>query len=51
MQPNLLNLSEIRVESFATEAPHRDPASAPEMILNMHTRWPKDCPETLPQFC
>lgn len=47
MQPNLLNLSEIRVESFATEAPPRDA----EMIVNMHTRWPKDCAETLPQFC
>ena len=49
MQTNLLNLSEIRVESFATEAPPRDPASAPNFIA--HTRWPKDCAETLPQFC
>ena len=51
MQPNLLNLSEIRIESFATEALPRDPAHAPEMMANAHTRWPKDCAETLPQFC
>ena len=48
MQPHALNLSELRVETFATEPYPRDAATPLEA---MHTRWPKDCPETLPQFC
>ena len=50
MHPNALNPSELRVESFPTESLPGDAAAAPEM-LNTRTRWPKDCPETLPQFC
>lgn len=50
MQPNALDVSDLRVESFTTEPLARDAAVAPE-FLNTRTRWPKDCPETLPQFC
>lgn len=48
MQPRTLDVSDLRVESFDVEAPPRDEAAALEL---MHTRWPKDCAETLPQFC
>jgi hypothetical protein len=50
MQPNALKLSELRVESFETESLPRN-AATPHELLNTRTRWPKDCPETLPQFC
>ena len=50
MQPNALDVSDLRIESFATEHVPREAAPAPE-FLNTRTRWPKDCPETLPQFC
>ena len=50
MQPYALDLSDLRVETFATESPPRDAATPPE-ALHTRTRWPKDCPETLPQFC
>ena len=48
MQRNPLNLGDLRVESFATEPLPRDAAFAADLF---HTRAPKDCPETLPQFC
>jgi len=38
-----LRLEDLRVETFAVEE-----APAP---LDMTTRWPKDCAETLPRFC
>lgn len=50
MKPRDLNVSDLRVESFDVEALPRDEAAAVE-LLNTRTRWPKDCPETLPQFC
>jgi len=47
MQPRTLNVSDLRVDSFDVEALPRDEAA----LELMHTRWPKDCAETLPQFC
>lgn len=46
MQPRALDVSDLRVESFDVEPLPSD--GTPEL---MHTRWPKDCAETLPQFC
>lgn len=48
MQSRILDISDLRVESFDVEAPPQEGATAREL---MHTRWPKDCAETLPQFC
>ena len=50
MQPRALDISDLRVESFDVEALPGDKAAAIE-LLNTRTRWPKECPETLPQFC
>lgn len=48
MQPRTLDVSDLRVESFDVEAVTQEETTALEL---MHTRWPKDCAETLPQFC
>ena len=47
MQPKTLDVSDLRVESFDVEALPEEGTTA----LELHTRWPKDCAETLPQFC
>jgi len=50
MKTLTLKLDQLRVDTFATATlPHeREPAPG---YLNTRTQWPKDCPETLPQFC
>ena len=50
MQPRILDISDLRVESYDVEGLPREGSTALE-LLNTRTRWPKDCPETLPQFC
>jgi hypothetical protein len=48
MQRRVLDVNDLRVESFDLETLPRNETAAPELL---HTRWPKDCAETLPQFC
>ena len=50
MRTLTLKPDDLRVESFAIEAAARNLDTAPE-FLRTTTRDPKDCPETLPQFC
>jgi hypothetical protein len=50
MQSRILDVSDLRVESFDVEALPQEETTALE-LLHTRTRWPKDCPETLPQFC
>ncbi|MDB4948465.1 MAG: hypothetical protein JWM27_1114 [Gemmatimonadetes bacterium] len=47
MRAHTLKLDELAVESFATtaDAPSRSAA------MDVTTKWPMDCPETLPAFC
>jgi len=47
MQPRILNVNDLHVETFELESP-RDGEAAPELL---NTRWPKDCAETLPRLC
>jgi hypothetical protein len=46
MRTHALNPEELAVESFVTSGRHERFAAA-----DVTTKWPMDCPETLPQFC
>jgi hypothetical protein len=46
MRTHALKLDDLAVESFVTAA-----APARATGADVTTKWPMDCPETLPQFC
>ena len=50
MKTLALKPDELRVDTFVADALSRDLNLAPA-ALRTTTRDPKDCPETLPQFC
>jgi hypothetical protein len=47
MRTHALNPQDLSVESFATSGT----ATSRPAAVDATTKWPMDCPETLPQFC